>query len=370
MVTFLSGCDRGAQKYSPKLLGPPLRVVATNPAAETTNVPRNAPIRVRFDRFLTPASAVRQSIRITGGTINPDGSSVAAEEFLEPSYDLLERVIVLRLSGGRLWLPGIRYTVTLFRPGERGNDGFRAWDGAPLETSFTFSFSTSNDPSTPPPIPLLSKIDYCSYRKTFDVTQSDGTTSQQPCTVLGGGSVLQQSCAFGTCHGNDLPGGPAQGLNLQSFEAMRATAIGHVAHQTLTGPSHQPEVNPAFFGSSMPLIDPGQPGNSYILYKILISPELWERPGRNEPGELPAQEVDGELRPSSEELKRLQEAFILGAPMPLLSSMTLAQVRALQAWIANGAQGPSKPCTTVRAICGDESDGSKDVQNNADGGGE
>lgn len=327
--------------------------MATNPTAELTDVPRGAPLRIRFDRFLDPGSVIRQSVRVVGGTINPDGSSSAPDEFLEPTYDVLERVAIFRLSEGRFWAPNVRYTVTLFRPGERDGAGFRAWDGAPLNESITFSFTTVND-SNPKSEVTPPRVDYCSYRQEFDVPQADGTTLKQPCTILGGGSVLQQSCAYGTCHGNDIPGGPAQGLDLSSFSTMRTTALGQVAHQTLTGDTELAQANPARFGSAMPLIDPGQPGNSYVLYKILASPELWDRPGRGEPSELPVQDVGGEIRPSSDELARLQETFILGAPMPLNASMTLAQVRALQTWIARGAEGPPEPCVTVKPTCGED----------------
>ncbi|MCS6901618.1 MAG: Ig-like domain-containing protein [Myxococcales bacterium] len=326
-------------------------MVATSPSAEQTDVPRNAPIRIRFDRFLDPRSVIRQSVRVTGGTLNPDGTPVASEEFFEPLYDLVERVAVYRLPENRTWAPGVRYTVTLFRPGEREGAGFRAWDGAPLETTITFAFTASSDP--PPTVAPPPRAKYCSYRSEFPVSAPDGSTSNLSCTLLGGGQLLQQSCGYGNCHGVDLPGGPAQGLNLSSFEAMRSSAFYQIAHQTLTGPTHTAEANPNRFGASMPLIEPGQPGNSYLLYKILISPDLWDRPGRGEPSELPAQPVGGELRPSVEEIMRLRETFVLGAPMPLNASITLAQVRAIQDWIAQGAEGPQAPCTPVPTTCGD-----------------
>jgi hypothetical protein len=43
--------------------------------------------------------------------------------------------------------------------------------------------------------------------------------------------------------------------------------------------------------------------------------------------------------------------------MPLNAAVSLAQVRALQAWIARGAEGPAAPCTSVPSACGDGTGG-------------
>ena len=77
LVAGVVACDRGNQPLSPARQGPALRIVATSPTSEQTGVALDAALRIRFDRFLDSTSVVRQSVRITGGTLNPDGSSVA-----------------------------------------------------------------------------------------------------------------------------------------------------------------------------------------------------------------------------------------------------------------------------------------------------
>ena len=66
-----------------------------------------------------------------------------------------------------------------------------------------------------------------------------------------------------------------------------------------------PEASPGRFGRAMPLIDPGNPGNSYLLYKILIGQSAIDP-------SLPAEAAE-KLR---QETERLQAAFVVGTPMP------------------------------------------------------
>src|SRR5690606_8396337 len=93
-------------------------------AAPECGVPIDTSITLRFDRYLRPASAVRQSLRVFTGSPN-NGVGL-----LRPEYDVIERVVVYRLTS-RLQ-PGTLYTVELLTPSAESADGFQAFDGAPL----------------------------------------------------------------------------------------------------------------------------------------------------------------------------------------------------------------------------------------------
>jgi uncharacterized membrane protein YgcG len=315
-----------------------VQIVATNPTPEQKDVGVDTAIWVRFDRFLDPTTVIRQSVRITGGTIGVDGSTPAGTEFASPFYDVIERVAVYRLGGLQ---PGVRYTVTIWSPDDNQGTGFRAFDGAPLAATTTFSFTTSTNPTTSANEPTQPVVNFCSQCTNNHV-------------VRGGGQILLQGCAFGTCHGTDTEGGPPNNLDLSTFEAFQRTAIGHVAHQTLSGPTSTPEVLATRFGASMPLIDRNQPGNSYLLYKILIAPTLWPAAGAiPAAGEYPNQPVGGDIKPSDDELARLQESFVMGGTMPLgIDSFKIDQARAIQAWIASGAPAPATTSCASVSKCG------------------
>ena len=155
---------------------------------------------------------------------------------------------------------------------------------------------------------------------------------------------------------------PRMGLNLASIPALRETAIGRVAHQAEIGPSGGvPLVNPARMGVQMPLIDAGRPGNSYLLYKLLLRSANFESPPDEQltPDERVRRAActpiyrsrlpEGETRVASEEERiRLRDWFVRGEGMPLLaraadpnrSALTLDALHEIQTWIARGAVCP------------------------------
>ena len=112
------------------------------------------------------------------------------------------------------------------------------------------------------------------------------------------------------------------GLKLDGVDGLRETAIARVAHQTEVGvEGGVPLRDPLRFGVQMPVLDPGQPGNSYLLYKLFRNPESY-RLSADQAGycETLYPEVgmgDDCVRPDDDELTRLREWFVLGLPMPL-----------------------------------------------------
>src|SRR5262249_32065299 len=93
----------------------------------------------------------------------------------------------------------------------------------------------------------------------------------------------------------------------------------HVAHQLQTGEAaNEPDKSPLRFGHAMPVIEPGNPGNSYLLYKLLISPHA---------------QTGSEVHP-------LREGLVVGMWMPprTIAPTPPTDVENVSTWIAQGAK--------------------------------
>ncbi len=126
------------------------------------------------------------------------------------------------------------------------------------------------------------------------IVSGDAGAQTQPATIDYCGQVQRLftlHCAAGPCHvipSSNTPGGFAEGLRLDSPAAVLATAVGRVSQESNTGPravaqhagappsGAQP--SRALFGVDMPIVDPnggagglGDPGNSWLLYKLLLA---------------------------------------------------------------------------------------------------
>ncbi len=275
-------------------------------------------IRLVFNRFLLPTTTFRQSVCLQPGLDLVKAIEDCAEGILlEPAYDPVLRQITFRQPATSPGLAsGKRYTISVFPPpNSASNAGIRAFDGAPLSAAFSRDFTTRDTEPTggsaePPP------ADLC-----YDVTHG----------------VLQSKCATSGCHtGNGaedhgLVLGPAEGLDLSTNARLRATALSHVAHETQTGEhADEGEDSPSRFGRAMPILDPGQPGNSYLLYKLLANAD------NGDPGSDAARERD-----RIEEIARLRAAVVVGMPMPPQDGAGVqidqAHLEKLSDWILQGA---------------------------------
>jgi hypothetical protein len=244
---------------------------------------------LRFDRFLRPDTAIRQSISLfTGdpGNLAPPPSSTRPE--LVPEYDPLERSVRYRLPPGFNLQPHALYTLEIPIASDAQPFGFRAFDGASLagERALRLSFMTASGPAPLEPAP-------------------EAPGCEEILTLLG-------PCADSGCHESSPNVPPAMGLGLDSWQAIGATALGKPAHQTEIGATTGRTAQaPARFGANMPVIDPGRPDNSYLLYKLLLSPAAYlPLPGADCPAEARCE------APDPAELARLSEWFVRGEPMP------------------------------------------------------
>ncbi len=326
--------------------GPDVHLVAIEPAdgvgtdcemgAADCGVPTNATLSFRFDRFLSPATANRQALRVYSG--DPDNGTGIPFDVV---YDPVERVVQYRMPSGYSFAPNALYQLELVVPVEPGDFGIRAFDGAPLaegSVPLRGSFFTGLGPVE------------------LEVEEPPG------CAEIVSEVFMKSpaSCgASGQCHAStDAP----HGLWLDGRANFAVTAVNRVARQTEVGDRSGgvPLEQPKRFGVQMPLVQPGNPGNSYLLYKLLRSARSYQPCVFDEnsaassfcsipveacaslyPG-LPLDPGSGKcLAPSDDELERLREWFVRGEAMPIPRpvdrSLGLQQLRAISRFIAAGA---------------------------------
>ncbi len=318
----LNGCDQGEPDVDPPR-GPALQLTGVFPSPEQgvecsatspddCGVPRDSPILLRFNRYLRPSTAVRQSIRVTTGEAD------VSSGFFQPEYDVIERVLVFRRQEGALLEPGALYTIELVVPSDMSVFGLEAFDGAPLAEGvlplkFDFRAARAEPPMREPP------------------------PAREPTPKLGS---LLASCTSVACHNSVASAEqdvPRMGLDLASPQGLRETAIARVAHQTdLSGKAGVVLESPPRFGVGVPVIDPNRPSNSYLLYKLLRKPENFGGDSCNTRYvDLPL--ANGECLYRDDESKRLREWFVRGDPMPRGSAVDMKSLREIQAWIRGGA---------------------------------
>jgi len=263
-------------------MGPPPRVVWTHPANEATNVPITFAISVQFDRFLMPSTAVRGAMCLQAATVGGESTGTAHCEpaNIAPEYDPVDRVATWTIRGQIT--ERTRYNVRLFAPKTpEDTAGVRAFDGAPLEKEFTFAFSTGSDK---PGLAPRRTLGFCQVRELCPLP--DGACDEpMPVAVAKSpyGFLTSTCTSGGGCHGGgSAPQGPSGSvLRLDDDGAGGgvAAAVRHlvehavVARQTAVGAD---PVAPGrnvlgTFGHNMPYIDATNPGNSFLLYKMILA---------------------------------------------------------------------------------------------------
>lgn len=240
-----TGCDQGKQRDQPTV-GVYVEVVDVNVGTDKPALAANDAIQIAFTRELLPSSVTRQSLTVRDAFGVPLNPTV--------SYDPVARVVTIgnpNPQASTPWLlPGQPYTLELVIPDDQDPFGVRAIDGATLNPAKTPRFYGFNaGPVTPTPLaePTMSFCD--------DVWP-----------------VFWGHCSeSGICHSAPKP---AAALVLDSADGLARTAIGHVAHGANTGPAAASGPAGAapgnLFGVDMPVIDPGNPGNSWLMYKLLL----------------------------------------------------------------------------------------------------
>lgn len=301
-------CDAGEPDPEPK--GPALNLVevlGTNGVdrkpfalADAVGVTTSTAVRLRFDRYLDPAAASRQAVCLRSDLASVERLEECTENlFLRPTYDPATRTVTYYQQDDDARLaPDTLYKLTVF-PAAADAAGYAAFDGAPLAARFELTFQTSATES-----------------KTSELPKEDDVLAQNARFCGSVLSVFKRSCA--PCH---AAAGAPMGLSLVSGGAVLATAVGKVAHQSqVGGDAATPLVRPSRFGVAMPLVAPGNPGESYLLYKLLV-------------GDV----GDDEMRAVGE-AGRLKRSAVVGLAMPPAPyAVTHDEVVAISEWIARGA---------------------------------
>ena len=310
-----------------------MRVLGTSVDPVTAEVPADGVIQISFDRYLLPSTITRQSYVVVDNMNQPLGSLD-----LKTVYDPVARTVTIAgpQGPGVAWLtPGLEYKVVLLVPRDEASDlgGFRAIDRSPLENVVQVVFRagavsgvTTLDPA----------VDFCA-----DVLP-----------------IFQAKCAGGGCHGPPASGSAtrsAASLILTSTDGLRITAKGRVAQGSNTGgKSFTPAPEGPIFGIDMALIQPGNPGSSWLMYKVEMAPHPVIDAGQ-EPsyactppeGSPPVPARAAPYRPLAPVSSRATDGererlgnFILGREMPYPNGqpLTFEQRELIRIWIANGAE--------------------------------
>lgn len=335
LIAAASACDRDPPSPS---AAPPLRILASDPEALQRDVPREKALRFRVSRLVRPTSVIRQSIRVTPGLIDAEtGESPAGSVFFEPQWDPYDRVVTFELPPWNRWIPSTLYSVTVLPPADDSTvAGLRSLDGIALDQPESFSFMAGASVSDPEHDvdDTWPTVDFCTG------AEADGIPGVLP--------VLRAACGTSSCHSSVGGNAPPMGLDLATPDGIRSTAIRVTARQTMrSGMVGPPSNNPTTFGDSMPRVDPGNPGNSYLMYKLLIHEG-------NYPNALEADDTSrpwvGDLPPDTAapvgDIEYLRRSFVQGTPMPMQGSLRPSEMRALMTWIGQGAS--VKDCPSVR----------------------
>lgn len=373
-----AGCDVGEASFQPvDAPSPTLLEIRATSAIGPGGGPQRTPIDpggssqvlstasfiLKFDRFLLPSTATRQSVCLYSD-LSVEVRSLdecaalpeAARVLLEPTYNPLEReVIYRRRTGDPRLIAGVRYRLAVLAPaGDQDIGGFRAFDGAPLGQTvrLDFSVAAADPPGATDELAPSGEL-YCRRDPSCLATCGTDDACRQQCEIRGFGvEPYLKSCTFGSsCHAGSRATGA--GLSLENGELIQLTAVNRTAHQTQTGErADDPDLVSRRFGRAMPIIDPENPGNSYLLYKMAVGPNAADR-------SLPS----GEAEALARELQRLHASVVVGMPMPpfnvasfylhdpgdpmldpasLLPRVDGGDMDVITAWIAQGA--PTRDC--------------------------
>jgi hypothetical protein len=338
-AALVAACDQGSQQNQPVSEGPPVNLVAAS-VGPNAKLPANGAVQLQFDRLLLPITVTRQNILLL------DGSGNALAPVLV--YDPVARVVTLSRQEGQPWLtPDQPYKVLVHTPTGSDDNGVRAVDGAPLAPVDAIGFLTAAEAPQPFGEPPAS---FCN-----DVLP-----------------IYQRSCTAPICHAAPAPStdktrfgdkglsAPAAGLILQTTIGV-TSAIGRVANGANTGPRTAGSEPGRVFGVDAPVIEPNNPGNSWLMYKLLLAkpgdpakvPEARRTKCDGTPGTAPiaplafAAPLTADT-PSDNERAILGD-FVVGREMPYPDmgpdgphdsnpGLTYGELERIRLWISQGAK--------------------------------
>ena len=138
-------------------------------AEAPSEVPISGSLRITFDRFLLPHKVLRQSLCVHPTTTTINTLADCAEPFQPftgPTYDPIDRTVTYRLDPQTRLSPDTRYRVSLFVPANLDDNGFFAFDGAPLDRAYSFDFVTQPEGGDDVQEVLPNRANYCAARRS------------------------------------------------------------------------------------------------------------------------------------------------------------------------------------------------------------
>lgn len=265
-------CDIEDTGHEQDVHGPKLRIVQTNVEGAGAEIAADGAIQIVFDRYLLPAVYKRQAFRLLNANRDPIGS-----DGMQTIYDPVALTVTITgaLGYGTEWLtPGQTYYLTLpvaddARDTVEDLSGFRSIDREPLAERHDYIFRAV----ARAPVADAGPID----DGPSDGGTGGGTSARRTRidpTVTFCADILPlfvAKCANAICHSAK---GAASGLILDSAEGIRETAIDRVAHGSNTARQGiTAESDTRLFGINMPIITPGDPGASWLVYKVELAPD-------------------------------------------------------------------------------------------------
>ncbi len=231
-------CDAG-KRHTQKTLGPAVLVLGLS-VGDGRPMPADGVIQIAFDRYLLPSTVTRQAVVIVDGANKPLGPDLVPVVL----YDPIARTITLAPPKQPWLTEGQLYKVILPIPdGDSDASGLRAIDRATLFPDQQREFAFFVGPKT---------------------TAAFEPTSSFCRDVL---PIFVAKCSVPTCHGSGDRA--AASLVLDTSAGVGATALNRVAQgSNRGGHSGQSTTSERHFGIDMPIIDPGSPGNSWLMYKV------------------------------------------------------------------------------------------------------
>jgi hypothetical protein len=244
-----AGCDLGTPHDEPRFgSGTAIRLLDANIGPKKPPLAPGSRIELFFDRLLLQASITRQTFVLSDLSGNTPGTPPTMQ------YDPVARVVALYPQTPLMQCQ--TYEITIVTPKvSTDTNGIRAIDGATLNPlvypviEFPVACNTdagADGGGAAVPAPPIPTVDFCSQVNP----------------------IIQSKCNGGTCHGGPLP---AAGLRLDSSKAIAATAIGRVAQGSNTGARSVAQPASLLFAQDMPIVQPGTPGNSWLMYKLLMA---------------------------------------------------------------------------------------------------
>ncbi len=307
-------------------------------------LPSDSSIEISFDRLLLPFCITRQTFLLQQIGANPSLFPPSA------AYDPIARVVTITPPPGG-FIQSQPYTLTIASPrSDADPNGLRAFDGALLarDAQSTFGFTAGPPAGNGSPLPTQ-YIDFCSQVLPIFVAGTCGGCHASPSKA-----TLPQS---------------VDGLALDSPAAVQQTALGRASIEANTGPFvGQGGPTSLLFTQDMPIIDPGPgpsgsgidttlpvtfPGNpsqSYMIYKTLMAIPSIADGGSPYTYSVACSDAGASCPQdlSPDERARLS-GIVLGREMPYPGApgagvnthgLSLGQLETLSAWISQGAPIP------------------------------